>query len=383
MALGDRADTAGCNTVIHIEYRWGATITKGKFSWNTSSLTLGNDPMTDLKWPGKLDAAARQSLQTAQAAGQRFFESKFELRNKVLQAYDDYALTAALIRLEELNAQLLELTASTTSLRNQTGAASLGDTLKARDEVDLSNNDLAMLRSQLPSQAAAINALVGRAPQAALPAPTELPAQRSVVYDEEEIIQLASRNNFELSALALDAGARAEAVRQARLQYVPDFNVSVSTDLAGVAQSLIGQATVPLLRYEAINAAIAQAEANLRASEAARHQTARDLVARIITDSAAIKDADRQINLFQNTVLPRQREAADLERSAYENGRASLLELLESERSLIEVERLADRSRTLRENELADLESITTVDLSVRPQRFTPAGIAEVVHSGS
>jgi len=176
----------------------GTTITRGHTSWSSSTLTFGNDPMTDIKWPGKLDAAAKQSLENARAAGRRFRKAKYDLRNKILSAYYDYALTAELIRLEQANRQLLELTASTTEARNRVGSAGQEDVLKAGDEVDMSENGIASMRAQLPGQRAMLNALLGRASDAPLPVPSELPPTRTLAYADSDLIHLAVKNNPEL-----------------------------------------------------------------------------------------------------------------------------------------------------------------------------------------
>ncbi len=144
----------------------GTTITDGRTNWRSSTLALGNDPMTDIKWPGKLDAAAREALENARAAGQRFLRAKYDLRGKVISAYDEYALNSQLIRLEQSNEQLLEITATTTAARSRTGSAGQQDTLKADNELDLSRNSIAQMRSQLPGQQALLNALLDRPPGA-------------------------------------------------------------------------------------------------------------------------------------------------------------------------------------------------------------------------
>ncbi len=342
----------------------GTTVTNGHASWKTSTLTFGNDPMTDIKWPGKLDAAARQTLENARASGHRFVKAKFDLRSKILSAYYDYALNAELIRLEQSNEQLLELTASTTASRNRAGSAGQLDVLKANNEVDLSRNEIANMQSQIPSQVAALNAMLGRANDAPLPLPAELPLMRTIAYQDAELLSLASRNNPELIALADEARGRQQGIWAAKLQYVPDFNLSVGTDPVGIAQSILGQVTVPIFRYEAINAAIAQAEANLRASEAMRRQTGSDLSAQVVADLTAVKDADRQLDLFEHLVLPRAQQAVDLGRSSYETGHASLLDLLDSQRSLVAIERLVANLRANREKHIFDLEAIATIDLS-------------------
>ncbi len=342
----------------------GTSITNGRASWGSSSVTLANDPMTDIKWPGKLDAAAKQTLQNAKAAGRRFIKAKYDLRNKVLSAYYDYALNAELIRLEESNGQLLQTMASVTQARSRAGSSSQQDVLKAGNEIDLSRNDIAEMQSQLPSQRAAINALLSRPADAPLPVPTEIPSMKAIAHTDEELIDLAAKQNPELAALADEIRGRGEGIRLAKLQYVPDFNLSAGTDLMGVTQSVVGQATIPVFRYEALNAAIAQAEAYLRTSEAMRRQAGNDLASQVLADIAIIRDAKRQIDLFEHSILPRTRQMVDVGRSAYETGQSPLLDLLDDERALIGIERLVANLTITREKHLAELESITASDLS-------------------
>ena len=366
----DGTQTSSLNAAV------GTSITKGRTSWGNSTLALSNDPMTDIKWPDKLDAAAKQALENARAAGHRFIKAKYDLRNKVLSAYDDYALNAELIRLEQSNQQLLRTTAMVTEARNRAGSSGQQEVLKASNEVDVSGNDIANRESQLPSQRAAINALLSRPADAPLPVPAELPPSRTVVYGDEQLVELAAKQNPELIALADEIRGRGEGIRVAKLQYVPDFNLSVGTDLMGVTQTLLGQATIPILRYEALNAAIAQAEANLRASEAMRRQAGNDLTAQVIADITIIRDVGRQLDIFDHSILPRAQQVVKVGRSAYETSHASLLDLLKDQRSLIAIERLVADLRITREKRLAELESITASDLS-SPRRGDARAVAQ------
>jgi cobalt-zinc-cadmium efflux system outer membrane protein len=344
----------------------GTSITNGQASWGSSTVALSNDPMTDIKWPGKLDAAATQSLENARAAGRRFIKAKYDLRSEVLSAYYDYALNAELIRLEQANQQLLRTTATVTEARNRAGGSGQDDVLKADNEMDMSGNGIANMQSQLPGERAAINALLGRAEDAPLPMPTEPPQPRTLAYGDGELVELAAKQNPELIALADEIRGRNEGVRLAKLQYVPDFNLSAGTDLMGVAQSVLGQVTIPVFRYEALEAAIAQAEANLRASEAMRREAGNDLAAQLLVDITTLHDTDRQLDLFEHTILPRAREIVNVGRSGYETGRSTLLDLLDDQRSLIAIERLVANLRITREKHFAELESITASDLSNR-----------------
>lgn len=343
----------------------GTTISHGALSFDRTTVTVGNDPMADIVWPNKISTAARRALETARAVGLRFQQAKYALRDKVLSAYDDYALTAELLRLEQANAELLQTAATVTEARNRTGAAGQQDLLKARNELDLSRNDIAHLQSQLPAQRAVLNALLNRDPAAVLPIPTELPASGPVPYSDEQLLVMAAKQNPELAALARDIQSRQASITLAQLQYLPDFSLSASTDLSGITQTLMGMVTVPLLRYQAINAAIAQAQANLRASEAMRRQTHNDLNARIVMDLAMIHDADRQLDLLNQTILPRARQIIIITRSSYESGRATLLDLLDAQRSLISIQRLAANLHVTRAKRLADVEAAVALNLTV------------------
>ncbi len=338
-----------------------STIARGHTSSGMNSLALGNDPMTDIKWPGKLDAAARVALQNARAAGLRFRKAQLELQNKVRSAYYDYALSTELVRLAEANQQLLETTALVTEARNRAGTAGQQDVLRTRNDEDLGKNDIASLKAQLPAQLSALNALLNRPPLAPLSLPAGLPEVDRVEYDDAQLLALVTERNPELSALAAESRGREVAVRLARLQYVPDFNLSVGSDLAGITQSVLGQATIPILRYEALNAAIAQAEANLRAADSIRRQTSADLASQIITDVATIRDANRQLDLLEHTILPRARQAANVARTSYESARATLPDLLEAQRTSISVERLIVNLRVLRAKRVFELEAMTAL----------------------
>jgi len=277
----------------------------------------------------------------------------------VLSAYADYALTAELIRLEQSNAQLLQSTVMVVEARNEAGAAGQQELLKSRNELDLSRNDISSMQAQLPAQRAALNASLDRPPDAPIPIPTGMPETRAVVQDDGQVLKLIAERNPELAALAQDVAARKQSLALARLQYLPDFSISVGTDLAGIAQSLAGMVTVPLLRHQAIDAAVAQAEANLRATEAMRRQAHNDLGAQVVLDLSIIRDADRQLDLFQHTVLPRARQVVTVSQTAYEAGRSSLLDLLDAQKSLIAIERLVAHLQATREQRLDDLEAVT------------------------
>jgi cobalt-zinc-cadmium efflux system outer membrane protein len=133
--------------------------------------------------------------------------------------------------------------------------------------------------------------------------------------------------------------------------------VNVTTDLGGVAQSLVSSVALPILRYQAIDAGIRQAEDNLRATEAMLHHSHHELAARVVTDLAVMRDAHRQIDLLEKVIIPRTQQIVSASQASYGANQSSILDLLDGQRSLIALRRLVAELKITREKQLVDLEA--------------------------
>jgi hypothetical protein len=132
------------------------------------------------------------------------------------------------------------------------------------------------------------------------------------------------------------------------LKALPDFGLAANTDLDGVTRVLAGSIVLPYLRYEAIDAGIRQARANLHAAEAMRRRAAQDLAGQA-ADLSALRHAERQVELLETKVLlPRPTDHFD-DADQLRQWQATLLELLDALRVLIAIRRLAAEIRSDRE----------------------------------
>ncbi|MBV8782033.1 MAG: TolC family protein [Phycisphaerae bacterium] len=333
-------------------------LTHGSTAFNRTVLTAANDPMADIQWPSKPTTAARRALQEARVAGLRFQQAKRDLRQKVLGIYADYAATAQLLRLEKINAQLLATIASVAQAGVPSGKTAQPVAMNARNEVELSKNRIAELDAKMGQLRAALNAAIGREPEAVLSLPPSLPPLRRANFVSSTLLKLISERSIELASLDADEQARDDGLKLAKLQYVPDFSLSASTDLGGAVQNLMGMVTVPLLRYQAIDAAIAQAEANLRKIDSMRRQTAIDLRSRIVGDVAMLDQLQRQAISLESIVIPRAQAIAQLDQSIFEIGGTPLMTIVDAQRSLIELRRLDVNIRSAYETTVLDIENV-------------------------
>jgi outer membrane protein TolC len=189
----------------------------------------------------------------------------------------------------------------------------------------MSANEIELQRAKLPSQLATINALLNRDPAAAIAPPTAIPPIPAIAPTDDELLHRAAQQNRELQAQRHDIAAKHDAIARAKAEYLPDVGINASTDLAGVTQSLMASVMLPFLRYQAIDAGIRQAEANLHAAEATRRQAGNDLASRIVADAAMLRDLDRQVALYQNTLLPRAHAVINASQTTFSIGRSPVV----------------------------------------------------------
>jgi outer membrane protein TolC len=325
--------------------------------------------MFNIPWPGKLTTAGRRALEEARAAGLRFEKAKFELQRRVIEAYQDWALLGERIRIGETRVALLGAVRAAAEGRTSAGRGAQYEFLEARTQEELAVNALETLRARIPMELARLNALAGRAPADPLGLPSRMPEPRLCAHTEADLLRLAAERSPEVLALGREIEAGKEGLRLAELEYVPDFSLSGGTDLGGVAQTLGGMITVPILRHEAIRGGIEEARARLEASSAMRRQTSRDAAARMLGDLRGLSDAERQIALFRSSILPRADMAVASSRAGYSSGAVSLRDLLESSYTLLDAREMLAQLQAEREKLLADLEALAAVNVEERVER--------------
>lgn len=362
-------DSSWPGAAVSFSYMFG----KGNMkAWDRTTLGVSNDPMSDIPFPTKLATAGRAALENARAAGRRFEEAKFLLQAKVLTTYYDLALVGESIRIQKETVALLKQVVGQAETRVQVGTAPQQDLLKAQTESELAENDLGNLESRVPPLAARMNALLGRPAREPVPLPAALPQPRPVPVSDADLIRIGSQRSPELAALASEIAGRKEALSLARQAYIPDFGLSFSVN-GSISQALGAMATVPL-RLEAIRGGIEQARANLRATEAARVQYERDLAASFVLNLVVLRNDERQISLFEKSILPRTRQTVEVAGTAYTAGKLTFVELLDAQRTYLEARLTLAQLRMEREKALAAIETWSAVDVEVMSGRRTMGG---------
>jgi outer membrane protein TolC len=252
--------------------------------------------------------------------------------------------------------------------------ASEQDLLKAQTEHRLAQNELGNLEAEGRSARAMLNGLLSRAPEAPLDLPLALPAARPIPADDTRLIAMGVDQNPELAALAAQVSGRQDALELARLRYIPDINPQFG--FTGAISQTLGAMVMLPTNLPAIQGAIAESGAMIRASQATRRQTARDRAASFVAALYFMRNAQRQVEFLQNNIMPLAEKAMSNSRSAYATGKGGYADIIDSQRTLLNVRLMTAQVRIEREKRLAELESLagTDVETLARPAK-TPASM--------
>jgi outer membrane protein, heavy metal efflux system len=329
--------------------------------------TLGLSQM--VPFPGKLELAGRIALQAAIAAGHRFEDAKFSLQASVVSAWQDLAWVDRKIAIAERNLALLRDFADLTRSRIAVGKAAQSDASKIDLELGMAQNELATMRAERAPMLAMVNALLSRKSDAAIET-RDGDAAAVAPPDDASLLALAAERNPELQALAAEVKGREDAWELARKAWLPDFELSLSIQ-GSVERVLMGALNVPL-RVDRIQAGIAEAQAGTRAAQAALRARGDDLRARVVLQIFLARNGERQAGLLADSLLPRAGEIVEAVRAGYATGGASFLDLLDAQRSLLELESMRADVAAGRAKAVAALEAICALDFGTLPH--DPAG---------
>ena len=345
------------NLSLGFEYMFSAERMK---SWDRSTFSAQPDPMQSLAFPTKVAQAGKRALEQARATGFRFAAKKFDIQRKVLEQYLDYALMAEKLRIQQSNVSLLQLLTETATSRVRAGG-NQQDLLKAQIQQRLAENELATMQSQLHAMRAMLNGMLARPADAPLPVPRTLPAPRPLPADDATLIAVAVDANPELAALARDVAGRKDAIELARMQYIPDIN-PIAGFTGNISQFAGAMVTVPMA-IPMIRGQIKETKAMLAATEAMARQTRSERGASFVAALVAIRNAERQTHLLEQIILPKAEQVLTSSRQAYATGSISFIELIDTQRTLLEVRQMIAETKIAREKQLAEIESLAGVDI--------------------
>jgi len=318
-------------------------------------------------WLGTLQLRKDREAREAEARRFDYEAAKLELFGRVKRTYHEYGYLARAIEITGENVQLLTFFERVARARYKVGSANHADIIKAQVELGQLEDRLVSLRDRLRPVAARLNGELNRDVGAELPLPGPLD-DGPVVLDENALFAAVHRAP---QLLAIDQAAEREKVagELARLRRYPDFSVSLDYIETGDAldPTMPESGKDPVMAMVSLNiplwgksidAAQREAVQQRKAAELRRLEEENRLAVRLEQALFGFRDAQRKIDLYGDSLLPKARQSLEVTQKAYSTEKAGFLDLIEAQRTLLRFRLARQRALADRAERLAEIEEI-------------------------
>lgn len=322
---------------------------------------------------GKLGLRGEVAVRAANAEGARFETARRQLRFRLTELWNDYYYLRRAIAVTEDNVQLVANLESVALAQYTSGRAPHAAVIRAQVELGRLEDRLRTLRDQRTPLIAALNAELDVPPSTPIAWPDTIDV-RPVLLTGPELRDTLLRQNPELAAHSSILEKQEATARLAGRSPIPDLTIGaeyIETDDArfpGVRDSgkdaAVAMATLNIpLWFGRYGAEKAQARARVSAAAHERDQVRNRLLADLERILFELRDAERRIDLYAYTLLPRAQQSLEVTKDAFATGRNGFLDLIDAQRTLLDFELAYERAIVDRATRRARLEQIVGTGL--------------------
>ncbi|MHC5210757.1 MAG: TolC family protein [Planctomycetota bacterium] len=324
-------------------------------------------------WIGTLDLAGQAALERAEAAREEFEARRLKVAASVRDTWHEYAYVQAAVDVTRAHLDLLLSWEEVARTRYATGLGTESDVIRAQVELGKLDDRVRTLEDLRRPVAARFNATLDRAPDAKVPVGS-MTVTSGLHVDGEALQARLVETSPALRALRRSIEAATHQVDLADKQFYPDFSIGLDYTAIGSARAsgvqgsgddaLAITAGISLpLRRDRYRAGAARAKAELAAAHAALREAHNRLAADLELALYSLRDAERRLGLYRDTLVPKGRQSVESTTVAYQAGDAGFLDLIDAQRLLLEFQLAAARAHADHGQALAEVERITGVSL--------------------
>lgn len=322
-----------------------------------------------LPWFGELDLAGQVAWEEALLAQEELEAARLELVQRIRDSWYEYAWLEDAIAITRGHGELLAHWESVALARFETGLGAHADVIRTQVELGKLEDRARTLEDLRRPIAARLNAALDRPPAAALPPPADS-IREPAPPDGERLAAGLDSTSPMLRALAHRIEAARHGIELAETDFRPDFAIGASYTAIGEARSsgvsgsgddalaLTLGLELPIWR-SAYRAGVREATARMIGARKTLDETRNRLVADLEMVLYRYRDADRRVDLFRDTLIPKGEESVAALDTAYQSGEQGFLDLIDAERLLLEFQLEEARAETDRAQALAEAERIT------------------------
>jgi cobalt-zinc-cadmium efflux system outer membrane protein len=334
-------------------------------------------------FPGFGKLSSKKAIASALAAsfGEGHKQDKLNLDFNITQAYAELYYLKRSIDITRDRISLIQDLEKVARTRYKAGSP-MAPVLQAQVELGRLEDRLSSLIDLRAPHNARLNAALNRPANDPLPWPSSLPY--SVVdVDESILFKGLNRTSPELSALAHTVEQGTHRVKLAKRERLPDFTIGVQYIQTGDADvpvtdsgkdPIIGTVGINLPIWFGKNRArIASADYQKTAAQLTLENRKQTLNADIQQTLYKLRDADRKINLYKESLIPKALQSLEVNRKGYESGHMEFINLIDAERMLLEFELSHERALSDHIKYRAELSKLTgnnyLTDVTAKPRK--------------
>ncbi len=300
-------------------------------------------------WPGELDTKAKLATERAEVAWTKVEHVRLRVARQIEEAFYEYAYLA---RELDITRELLELIRGLEPVVQGRirGGSGQEDLLRLQVEIGRLEDDLASIERRRPAASARLADAMNFPLESAdsLPLP-QLEVPKASQPRVDALLKTALAQSPRLQVLENELAAARVAEELSEFKRRPDFAARVDyidtgdalnpgTDGSGNDPLFLGLSMTLPVWTSNYSAAEREARHQVRAARARLDAARSSLNSELAHEAYRVDDSQRRIRLYQSSLIPRAREALQLTTVSYRAGSASVLDLLDSERALLEFE---------------------------------------------
>ena len=314
-----------------------------------------------IPWFGKLSLKEEIADAEAKAAYYSFLTRKNRLVSDVVKAFYELAYLQKAEAITEANFELLKQWELVLAQRYRSQTGTQADLIKAQVELGKLEDKLKELHDLAEPLEAHFNSLLNRSIGSKVVVDNALGNELDdntndfLSSSKKSFKEKLDRQNPELKLLLALVEAREKGIFLAKKDFYPDFSIGADYTFIGEREQAGSESgddglaamfsiTIPI-NFSKYRAGLRESEYRNEAAKesfASRKFQLSSILARNVFN---VSDSKRRINLFKNTLVPKAEESLESTYTAFEAGEASFLDLLDTERELLDFQLMLSRAQ--------------------------------------
>ncbi len=324
-------------------------------------------------WFGTLDLKGNRAAQQAAVSKALLDAKKLDIFYRLKQIYYEYAYVTQAVTITREIIELVRYLEGVARARYSAGASPHADVIRTQVELGLLEDRLSSIRDLKNPIRARINALLNRPVDQLLPDPPRVPIMR-LCLTKEELQSSLAKSNPRLLALKYAAAGEQAGIELARKDFYPDLTFGLQTIITGDARSpgvenadespVIASLSVNLpLWQKPREAALSEARSKLNAVRHDKVGLEKQLRSNLEQALYYYTDAERKIDLYRRRLIPKAEQSLGVSLEAFQAGNASSLDLMDAEKTLLELKLALLRSLADQAQRLAEMETLVGYEI--------------------